>query len=168
MSKQEPQYFDLDIGEILDAWMPRHAVREIIANALDEQALTGTIDVVISETPSGWLIRDRGRGLRYAHLTQNEDAEKLSNSSKVIGKFGFGLKDALATLHRRRVEVEILSAHGDITVIERPKHGFPQVPTLHAVIRAPNDPPTSRRAAKRARRAAHLARWADERTNRID
>jgi DNA mismatch repair ATPase MutL len=74
LSKQEPQYFDLDIGEILDAWMPRHAVREIIANALDEQALTGTIDVVISETPSGWLIRDRGRGLRYAHLTQNEAA----------------------------------------------------------------------------------------------
>jgi hypothetical protein len=140
LSKQEPQYFDLNIGEILDAWMPRHAVREIIANALDEQALTGTSDVVISETPLGWLIRDRGRGLQYEHLRQNENIEKLKNSSKVIGKFGLGLKDALATLHRRRVEAEILSAHGDITVIERPKHGFEHVPTLHAVIRAPSDP----------------------------
>lgn len=140
LSKQKPQYFDLNIGEILDAWMPRHAVREIIANALDEQALTGTSEVVISETASGWLVRDRGRGLSYEHLRQNENVEKLKNPSKVIGKFGLGLKDALATLHRRRVGVEILSKHGDIKVIERPKHGFEQIPTLHAVICAPSDP----------------------------
>lgn len=141
LSTQEPQYFDLNIGEILKAsWEPRHAVREIIANALDEQALTGTSDVVISETPAGWLVRDQDRGLRYEHLRQNEDVEKLTNPSKVIGKFGLGLKDALATLHRRGIEVKILSAHGDITVTERPKRGFEDLPTLHAVICAPSDP----------------------------
>ena len=50
------------------------------------------------------------------------------------------MKDALATLHRRGVGVEILSRYGDITVVERAKHGFAEVPTLHAVIRPPGDP----------------------------
>ncbi len=50
LNTQEPQYFDLNIGEILEAWLPRHAVREVIANALDEQALTKTSDVVIAES----------------------------------------------------------------------------------------------------------------------
>lgn len=140
MSTREPQYFDLNIGEILEAWQPRHAIRELIANALDEQALTKTGDVVIVDTAAGWIIRDQGRGLRYEHLRQNENAEKLANPSKVIGKFGLGLKDALATLHRRGIKVEILSAHGDITVTERAKHGFAKVPTLHAVIHSASDP----------------------------
>lgn len=50
LNTQEPQYFDFNIGEILEAWLPRHAVREVIANALDEQALTKTSDVVIAES----------------------------------------------------------------------------------------------------------------------
>lgn len=140
MKKQEPSYFDLNIGEILEGWTARHAVREIISNALDEQALTGTKDVVISEVRGGWSIRDHGRGLRFEHLRQDENAEKLASSSKVIGKFGFGLKDGLATLHRRGVEVEILSPHGNITVTERAKHGFDSVPTLHAIIAPATDP----------------------------
>ena len=31
-----------------------------------------------------------GRGLKYEHLTQNENQEKLKNPTKVIGKFGVG------------------------------------------------------------------------------
>lgn len=133
MSEPAPQFFDLNIGEILEAWQPRHAVRELIANALDEQALTGTREIVIAEVPGGWSIRDFGRGLSVEHLRQDENAEKLANAAKVIGKFGFGLKDGLATLHRRGIGVEIRSKHGDITVVERTKHGF-DVSTLHAVI----------------------------------
>lgn len=34
--------FDLNIEKILENWEVRHAVREIIANALDEQLITGT------------------------------------------------------------------------------------------------------------------------------
>jgi len=141
MSMQEPLYFDLNIGEILEAWQPRHAVREVIANALDEQALTGTGDVVIAEMGDGWAVRDKGRGFHYEHLRQNENAEKLTSSANVIGKFGLGLKDALATLHRHGVSVEIRSAHGDITVAERNKHGLDRnLLTLHAVIRPASDP----------------------------
>lgn len=40
--------FDLNREKILEGWETCHAVREIIANALDEQVLTGTKDAEIS------------------------------------------------------------------------------------------------------------------------
>ena len=86
--------FDLNIEKILENWEIHHAIREIIANALDEQFLTKTNEVKIFKTGNSWIIRDFGRGLKYTHLTQNENQEKL-NSTSVIGKFGIGLKDAL-------------------------------------------------------------------------
>lgn len=133
--------FDLNIEKILEGWEIRHAVREIIANALDEQALTNSLDVKIAkDSTKVWHIRDYGRGLKYEHLTQNENKEKLRNSAKVIGKFGVGLKDALATLYRRGIEVAINSKHGDVRLELTPKHGFADVATLHALISPPSDP----------------------------
>src|ERR1700691_502594 len=138
---EQVRRFDLNIEKILEGWETCHAVREIIANALDEQALTGTNEVKISKDLKGvWHIQDFGRGLRYEHLTQNENQEKLKNPTKLIGKFGVGLKDALATLNRRKVDVLIRSKFGDITLGQTPKHGFPDVVTLHAVVNAPSDP----------------------------
>jgi hypothetical protein len=123
--------FDLNIEKILEGWETCHAVREIIANALDEQVLTNSKDVEISkDRNSVWHIRDFGRGLKYEHLTQNENQEKLKNPSRVIGKFGVGLKDALATLNRHKIKVLIRSKHGDITLGQTAKHGFPDVVTL--------------------------------------
>lgn len=87
--------FDLNIEKILENWETRHAVREIIANALDERSLTSTQPVLIEKRGQAWFIQDFGRGLKYTHLTQNENQEKLSNPN-VIGRFGIGLKDALA------------------------------------------------------------------------
>ncbi len=133
--------FDLNIEKILEGWETCHAVREIIANALDEQALTDTKNVAISrDQKSIWHIRDFGRGLNYEHLTQNENQEKLKHPTQVIGKFGVGLKDALATLSRRKINVLIRSKHGDITLGQTPKHGFPDIVTLHAVVSPPSDP----------------------------
>jgi hypothetical protein len=133
--------FDLNIEKILEGWETCHAVREIIANALDEQVLTNSKDVEISKDQNRtWHIRDFGRGLRYEHLTQNENQEKLKNPTKVIGKFGVGLKDALATLNRRKINVLIRSKYGDITLGQTPKHGFPDVVTLHAVVNDASDP----------------------------
>lgn len=136
----EPRLFDLNIKKILEAWGIAHAVRELIANALDEQVLTGSQDVVIDKVEGTWLIRDFGRGLRYEHFTQNESAEKLRNVGKVIGKFGVGLKDALATLNRNKIAVEIESRHGVITLVQQAKHGFNDVVTLHAAVTPPKDP----------------------------
>ena len=133
--------FDLNIEKILEGWEVRHAVREVIANALDEQVLSHTQDISIATDASGnWHIRDFGRGLRYEYLTQNENAEKRKNAGKVIGKFGVGLKDALATLNRRKVGVLIRSAHCDISLIKAAKHDFDDVITLQASVSPPGNP----------------------------
>lgn len=141
MAETTERRFDLNIEKILEGWETCHAVREVIANALDEHVLTNSRDVDISKgRRSVWHIRDFGRGLKYEHLTQNENQEKLKNPSRVIGKFGVGLKDALATLNRHNIKVLIRSKHGDITLGQTPKHGFPDVVTLHAIVNPPAEP----------------------------
>nr|WP_282563645.1 ATP-binding protein [Providencia stuartii] len=130
--------FDLNIEKILENWEVRHAVREIIANALDEQALTETEEVQILKSDNGWVIRDFGRGITYTHLTQNENQEKL-NAQNVIGRFGIGLKDALATFERHGVECLIKSKHGIIKTTKMTKQGFGDITTLHAIIEEPLD-----------------------------
>jgi hypothetical protein len=132
--------FDLNIEEILEDWEVYHAVREIIANALDEEVLTKTRPIEIKELKRNkWSIRDFGRGLKYEHLTQKEDKEKLENPN-VIGKFGVGLKDALATFERHGVGVFIKSKFCDITLVRSEKHAFEDIVTLHANIVPPSDP----------------------------
>jgi hypothetical protein len=136
----EGQAFDLNIEKVLEHWTIPFAIRELIANALDEQALTGTSEPVIFNEGNGcWHVADHGRGVRYEHLTQNENAEKRRNPH-VIGQFGMGLKDALAVFDRRGVGVVIRSPHADITTGRMPKDGFPDVVTLHALVSPPSDP----------------------------
>ena len=101
------------------------AVREVIANALDEQALTGTAEPEIVKRRDGWHVTDFGRGLRYQHLTQNENPEKRRKADLVVGKFGVGLKDALATFHRRGIGVVIRSPHGDMKLQRAAKRTSP-------------------------------------------
>jgi len=132
--------FDLNIEKVLEDWEVYHAIREVIANALDEQLLTKTKEIeIFKDRQSKWHIRDFGRGLRYEHLTQNECEEKLAHPNLVIGKFGVGLKDALATLDRHKIKVLIRSKHGDVTVVKSEKHGFEDITTLHASISSPSD-----------------------------
>ena len=133
--------FDLNIERVLEHWTVAYAIRELIANALDEHVLTATREPEISKDRGGsWHIRDFGRGLKYQHLTQKENKEKLRRSEDVIGKFGVGLKDALATLNRRRISVTIRSRHSDISIGMVQKHGFERIKTLHALIAEPSDP----------------------------
>ena len=131
--------FDLNIEKVLENWTVAHAIRELIANALDEQILTDSADISIYRDAAGhWHIRDYGRGLRYQHLTQNENEEK-QNHPHLIGKFGVGLKDALATFDRNGIGVTIDSKHGHITIGQSTKHGFSDITTLHAYIDKPLD-----------------------------
>ncbi|WP_232611523.1 ATP-binding protein [Photobacterium phosphoreum] len=125
--------FDLNIEKILENWDMHHAIREIIANALDEQFLSKTKEVEIFKENDIWYIRDFGRGLKYTHLTQNENDEKL-NSTSVIGKFGIGLKDALATFYRRGAVITAKSKHNIIAIETASKEGFKDIVTLHALI----------------------------------
>ncbi|HEY7876203.1 MAG TPA: ATP-binding protein [Actinomycetota bacterium] len=133
--------FDLNIEQVLEHWTLVHALREVIANALDESALTGTAEPEIERDAGGRVhVRDFGRGLRYEHLTQNESTEKHEHPDVVVGKFGVGLKDALATFDRHDVDVRIESAHASVSTATRPKAGFPDVTTLHALVDEPTDP----------------------------
>ncbi len=49
----EIRQFDLNIERVLEHWTIAHAIREIIANALDEQALTGIADPVVFKDDGG-------------------------------------------------------------------------------------------------------------------
>jgi len=141
-SPDNNRLFDLNIDKFLDHWGSAEAVREIIANALDEQALTGSGPVEIRRQRKGaWQIRDFGRGLRAEHLKQNENPEKkkAATAKQLLGRFGVGLKDALATLERHGVRVRLRSKHGDIALARHDKHGFAGIPTLHAVINRASD-----------------------------
>jgi hypothetical protein len=124
--------FDLNIEEVLENWEVEHALREIIANALDEQLISKSGEIEITRDRAGdWHIRDYGRGLQIEHFTLNENKEKLDAPSGVIGKFGVGLKDALATFHRRGVTVLIRSNFGTFRLMQEHKYGFDNIVTLH-------------------------------------
>jgi hypothetical protein len=99
--------FDLNIERVLEHWTVAHALREIIANALDEQALTGTVDPAIFKDAQGaWHIKDSGRGLRYEHLTQNENQEKLKEENFLFSYNITSLTTALRkALNRERTHV---------------------------------------------------------------
>ena len=64
MGKVMTRYFDLNIETVLDNWEVRHGLREIIANAADEQLLseTKTIDI-LKDSKGNSHIRDYGRGI---------------------------------------------------------------------------------------------------------
>lgn len=124
--------FDLNLAEVLQHWNLEHALREIISNALDEQLLSGSAEVeIFKDKQEVWHIRDFGRGLRIEHFTLNENVEKLETEQSVIGQFGVGLKDAMATFHRRGVGVTVRSRHGTYTLTESAKHNFREIITLH-------------------------------------
>jgi hypothetical protein len=132
--------FDLNIDKILDNWELPHAIRELIANAIDESIITSTKAPKIYRDEHGWWhVRDYGRGLRYQDLTQRENPEKL-NHAGVIGKFGIGLKDALATFERKGVLILLKSRHGDVSLARVTKHSFEDLVTLHATIDSPSVP----------------------------
>jgi hypothetical protein len=140
MENQNTRRFDLNIQKVLEDWNVSDALREIIANAIDEELLTSSDSVRIFEDSKGWHIRDFGRGLEYKHLTQNENQEKLKRRDLVIGKFGVGLKDALATFHRNKVQLSVLSRHCDVSLGESTKEGFGDIRTLHAFISDSSNP----------------------------
>ncbi len=124
--------FDLNIEEILDNWEIHHAIREIIANALDEQILSKSQEIsIFKDQDKNWHIRDYGRGIEISHFTLNENMEKAKCELGIIGKFGVGLKDALATFNRHKIGVIIRSKFGEFRLREAKKHGFDLITTLH-------------------------------------
>lgn len=124
--------FDLNIGEVLSSWEVQHALREIIANALDEQVMSDQADIQIFKEADGkWHIRDYGRGLQIEQFTLGENKEKLAARFGVVGMFGVGLTSALATFHRKKIGVVVRSDHGTFRLKAKHKAGFESITTLH-------------------------------------
>jgi hypothetical protein len=129
--------FDLNVEKVLGDWEIYHAIREVIANALDESISTKTKDIELLKDKKGdWHIRDFGRGLSYEHLTQKENKEKFEHKD-LIGKFGVGLKDALAVFDRHGIIVLIKSKYGTMSLVKAEKAGFKGLITLHVKIEKP-------------------------------
>lgn len=104
------KHLDLNIRKTLRHWTVSKALRELLANGLDEAK---EVDVNIPQIKfkDGILtIHDEGRGIREIHFTQNENPNKAGNSD-YIGKFGIGLKDAIATLYNKNKRITIESKH---------------------------------------------------------
>ncbi|CUH96230.1 hypothetical protein P22_2319 [Propionispora sp. 2/2-37] len=132
--KSKMRKFDINVKKLAASWETYHALREIIANALDEQALTQTKDIDMFEDSGGnWHIRDYGRGIRSEHFTQSENGEKLVNPN-LIGKFGLGLKDALVTFCHKGIKVIISSRFGIFTFSQSPQHEFDDIVTLQMYV----------------------------------
>ncbi len=139
MSEEDTGLFDLNVEKVLGDWEIYHAIREVIANALDESILTKTKDIWLSKDKKGdWHIRDFGSGLSYKHLTQKENKNKLEHKD-LIGKFGVGLKDALAVFDRRGITILIKSKYGTMSLVKASKAGFKGLVTLHVKIEKPSD-----------------------------
>jgi hypothetical protein len=51
ISQSQVRKFDLNIEKILEGW--NHAVREVLANVLDEQALTSSAEIRINKDSKG-------------------------------------------------------------------------------------------------------------------
>lgn len=132
--------FDLNVEKVLEHWTAAEGLREVIANAFDEAALSGTHEPDILRRGKEWTVRDFGRGLRHTHLTQKENQEKEDNPDLVIGKFGVGLKDALAVFERRQVTVLVRSGHNNLRLTRAPKPGFADITTLQVEVAAPSKP----------------------------
>jgi hypothetical protein len=131
--------FDLNIGDMARQWTLSHAIRELIANALDEHTLFNPeADIEIYWNKDSWTIRDYGQGLNYHSFVFSHNMQKFDDSSSTIGKFGVGLKDALAVFERERVKVEIISKHGRFTFQRKEK--CKDITTLHAIMEPTTQP----------------------------
>ncbi|RMG69577.1 MAG: ATP-binding protein [Bacteroidetes bacterium] len=133
------QILDLNIADILESWTVSQAVRELLANALDEQVLSNSEPIQILKGADHWEIRDFGRGIKPEHFVLSENPEKLRRRD-IIGKFGFGLKDALGTLFRHGAKIEIHSKHGHFSLVKQQKQGLDEKETLHVVVMPPIEP----------------------------
>jgi hypothetical protein len=119
---------------VLEHGAVAHAVRELVANALDDTALTGCAHPDLAKAADGdGLIGEYGRGLRDGHLTQKEE-HRETPAPDVIGQLDIGLKDALPVFDRRRIGVTIRSAHASITTAQQAKAGVHDMVTLPAIV----------------------------------
>ena len=101
---------DLNMGtECLENWQNEHAIRELIANALDEHVCSKvkqSIDINYHQKQKTIEIIDYGKGITEDNFIHQTNQIK-KNNSKYIGYFGIGLKDSLGVLCKNNVDITI-------------------------------------------------------------
>ncbi len=133
MNNEENNIFDLNIKDILSDWNVWDALRELIANAIDESVITKTKFPIIDWNKESKIltIEDFGRGLNSNDFIQNENNEKKQTKG-IIGKFGIGLKDAIAVLTNNKKSVVFQSKNGFFSPTSEIKKGMvEEIKTLH-------------------------------------
>ena len=99
---------DLNIGtQCLENWENHNAIRELIANSLDEHIISKIAQpIAINHSKNKCEIIDYGAGITKSSFIIQSNSNKLSNE-KLIGQFGFGMKDAIAVLCKNDIHVII-------------------------------------------------------------
>lgn len=85
---------------------PCDALRELVMNAFD--AVPDGVPMFSAEDSSTVVLQDQGPGLTLKSFTVGG----THGDMKVVGRFGLGLKDAVAVLMRHQAKVEIISQLG--------------------------------------------------------
>jgi hypothetical protein len=120
-----PEIIDLSITK----WYCKHAsvedaICELLMNALDADP-----NATFSSSGQGTLsVCDGGRGLELGHFVMGHDEEEVQREH---GRFGIGLKDAIAVLFRKSSGLRIQSPGWEFTFTE--KVGQLGKPTIHVV-----------------------------------
>lgn len=128
MDRQLVDSIDLNIGKnYLNDWDVYYAIREIIANALDEKK-SEKIEIA-EKAEDEYIIRDFGSGLKIENFIIMGSDKATKNN--VIGKFGVGLKDALSVLSNNGIEVEIMTAKYIFELNMQEKSRITRIKTLH-------------------------------------
>ena len=99
---------DLNIGtQCLDNWENNNAIRELIANALDEHIINKIVKPIsINHSRNKCEIIDYGSGITKSSFVIQSNSNKINNE-KLIGQFGFGMKDAIGVLCKNDIDVKI-------------------------------------------------------------
>lgn len=131
MEEQLVGSIDLNIGKnYLNDWNVHYAIREIIANALDEGK--NEIPELIEKAEEEYIIRDFSSGLKIENFIMM--GSDKANNKNVIGKFGVGLKDALGVLNNNGIRVKIITNKYIFKPNMQQKSRIMRIKTLHVQV----------------------------------
>jgi hypothetical protein len=130
---------DLNIGtRCLDNWENHHAIRELIANAMDEHIISKiTKPISINHSKNKCEIIDYGSGITKSSFVIQSNSNKLNNE-KLIGQFGFGMKDAICVLCKNDIDVTIYTKDFIFTPSYTQRANTSDI-TLHITFKTNND-----------------------------
>ena len=134
------QYFDLNVEKVLEHWTVAHAVRELLANALDEHLLGhGDVPVVERTADRTWMhprLRP-GTPPRALHPERERREAHVRRGDRPLRRRPEGRPRGARPPRRRRPHPHRDRRRDDPV---HPKSGFPDTTTLHAVFDEPSEP----------------------------